>query len=231
MTRVSIFSKVPLDAFSECLNKNINDYNELWKELEATIKKHGLSLPDRSSLEAWERALKDYDGVSLTGDLKYAEKMGGHVFDYAPNPLKLERSHRLARKFGGDRFCVVGMPDISNGNFPGHLKSDPIAVRKRVINQLVDTDFHFSGRVWRAYYVKPEPRKKKAQKAKSKSPNDIKCRVFFFATDGHDLPATEHGAMSIEKLLEWFMPARRNEEQPCLKFFARLALGLLVYSI
>lgn len=228
-------TQLPIDDFSTCLNETQDLYDKLWSSLRLTLKTSQKSLPERSSITAWERASNNYDKVSLTGELKFAEQPGGPIFHFSLKPMKVERSYRLARKFGGDRFCIVGMPGISCGNLPGHLKPDHFAVRDSLVKRLVDTDLCFLGRIWRAFYLKPDS--KKPHRGKQSSFNEIKYRIYFFARDGHDFtnqPSTgekdprrsSHAPMSIETLIDWFMPAKNNQGQTCLKFFSRLALGV-----
>lgn len=199
------------------------------------MKAHDKSLPERCSLMAWERASNHYDGVSLTGDLKYTDQPGAPIFEFELKAMKVEKSYRLARKFGGDRFCVVSMPGVSYENLPGHLKSNHAAVRERIVKRLVDTELCFLGRIWRAFYLKPDA--KKPRRGKQNGFNESKFRLYYFAIDGHDFRTpsltgevdprgNDHAPISIEKLVDWFMPAKNNLGQTCLKFFTRLALGV-----
>lgn len=228
-------TNLPLEVFSTCLNEAHEIYDELWRLLRSIVRAHGMSLPERSSLTAWEKATANYDGVSLTGELQYAEQPGGPIFDFSLKPMKVEKSYRLARRFGGDRFCAIGMPGLSSENLPGYLKPNHSAVRESIIKRLVDTEFCFLGRIWRAFYLKPD--RKKPRGRKQNSFNEPKFRIYFFAQDGHGFgnqPLTGeadprrnfHSPMSIANLIDWFMPAEQNRDQYCLKFFTRLALGL-----
>lgn len=236
VTRVSIHSKLPMTDFSTCLDQIIDDYRELWSSLGSLVKRHAKSLPERSSDSAWNRATRNYDCVSLTGDLKFAEQAGGTIFDFSLKPMKVEKSYRLARNFGGDRFCVLGMPGITNEYLPGYLRGNHIAVYESITNRLGDTCLNLLGRVWRAFYSKPEP-SKKTRRGNQTSLNETKHRLYFFACDGHDFKRdrprgeidprkAQRFPISVDKFLDWFMPFERNRDQPCLKLFARLSLGL-----
>lgn len=230
-----MISKLPMKVFKKCLTSNFDDYETLWSSLITIVRKSGQILPERSSLKAWQRASTDYDGVFLSGDLRFSERQGGPFFEFALKPMKIEKSYRFARRFGGDRFCVIGIPAISVEYLPPFLKEWQIPFREGIIDRLVDTDFHFSGRIWRAFYLKPDNVRK--TRGGNQSSSDIKYRIYFFARDGYgfvrepkvgeaDPRAHEHSPVSIGELIEWFMPANRNLSQTCLKFYARLALGL-----
>lgn len=229
-----MISKLPIDVFIDCLTRKFDDYDKLWSSMITIIRDFGQILPEKSSLKAWQRASTTYDGVFLSGDLRFSERQGGPFFEFALKPMKIEKSYRFARRFGGDRFCVIGIPAISSEYLPCFLKDRHIAFRDGIISRLVDTDFHFAGRIWRAFYLKPENVRKIRRGNQTSS--DIKYRIYFFARDGYDFVrgpkagevdprAHEHSPVSIGELIEWFMPANRNLSQTCLKFYARLALG------
>lgn len=229
-----MISKLPMDAFSTCLKSNFDDYDTLWSALIAIVSDSDKIFLERSSVKAWQRASTNYDGVFLSGDLRFSERQGGPFFEFALKPMKIEKSYRFARKFGGDRFCVVGIPAISSEYLPSFLKNRHIPFRDGIINRLVDTDFHFSGRIWRAFYLKSENVRKIRRGNQTSS--DIKYRIYFFARDGYDFVrepkvgeadprSHEHSPISIGNLIDWFMPVSRNLSQTCLKFYARLALG------
>ena len=63
-------------------------------------------------------------------------------------------------------------------------------------------------------------------------------RIYLFAEDGIGFRhGNKHGdsdprlldrpRMTVREMIEWFLPFQSNLNQPLLKFFARLALGML----
>ena len=228
--RVASSGKLPLVEFSALLEREINDCHELWSSLGTIIDKHGGVRPERTNLELWNKARGNYDGVAFNCNLAFTKKAGKSLFGVRMKPLKMEMSYRLSRKFGGDRFCIVGLPGLSDKELPDYLPGDAANARDEIIKWLVDTDHRFLGRVWRAFYLKPQ-----ATRARKVSP-DIKYRVYMFATDGRDFVSridgvkglgSAHISMTIRELLEWSMPAKPNADQSIMKFFARLALGIV----
>jgi hypothetical protein len=230
---------LPSDLFSCCLTHHIDEYEKLWSSLGSIATAHNAILPEKSSLRAWEMAQNSFENVSLTGDLKFPDHASSSIFQLSFKPLKMEQSYRLARKFGGDRFCIIGIPGIEK--LPPYLKTNSATMRARVVNLLTHTDLVFLGRRWRAFYLKPDFTKKTRRGPQSYF-NDTKYRVYLFARDGDGFsgegadPEQAVGthnrpAMKMEEMLDWFMPFKNNLMQPCLKFFARLALGLIVSSI
>lgn len=235
--RISCQTEIPLHEFVHRLDQRIDDCDCLWSELSTIAEKHALSMPEKCSLAAWKQSEQDFKGVALTGSLNFVDQPGDHIFEFKLNPLKIEPTYRLARKFGHDRFFLLNIPSIHPSDIPQHLRSDPNA-RNAILDWLVHSEHTFLGRKWRAFYVRNESRKKvgpgSAMRAPATKPS---FRVYMFAESGKGLqPNTENGErgpdmldrspMTRKDLIEWFMPAKDNKKQRALKFFARLALGV-----
>ncbi|KAL8817310.1 MAG: hypothetical protein Q9223_003832 [Gallowayella weberi] len=235
LCRVSTQTRIPLEAFSQSMNQTYDDYDALWSKLTAVAKERDSALPGRSSLVAWKQSEESFKGVALTGSLKFIEQPGNQLFEFRLNPLKIERTYRLARQFGYSRFFVLSIPSLDTKNLPLHVRGDPKA-REVIVNWLVKSEHSFLGRRWRAFYVKPEDRK-----AGTTSPvglNHSKFRVYLFAESGNDFQVhhkdgerdpriSNHQPKQRSELIEWLMPAKVNREQRALKFFSRLAIGQL----
>ena len=239
VTRVALFGKLPVSTFSRCLCEKIDEYGKLWSSMAAVVKTQNALLPEKCSQRAWEKAQKSFDDVHLAGDWKFPDRVDNSIFQFSLKPLQVALSYRLARKFGSDRFCIVGMPGLER--LPPYLKIDPAIIQRRIVNLLSQTDVGFLGRRWRAFYLKRESAKK-TRSPSTLSFNDIKYRVYFFARDGdhfqregseseQDGGNHHRSKMEIDEILNWFMPFKNNLNQPCLKFFARLALGLILFPL
>ena len=234
--RVARACDMPFTAFTELFQQSTDDYERLWMSLTAIAKEHKRNMPERSRPAAWKKAATDFSCVGLSGDLKFSSRPGQPLFDFKLKPLQVQSSYRLSRKYGGDRFCVITMPAIEPNDLPTYLKDFHSAFRLALITWLGDTDHFFLGRTWRAFYCKPESGKKsegRGQKLLAKTG----FRIFFFAVDGkgfqQGLPRGEldprklnHITTTLPKMISWFMPAKENQKQPCLKSFARLALAV-----
>jgi len=207
----------------------------MWSALCRVIKDAKAQAPERSSPVAWRRAEQAFEGVAISGKLAFREQPGGPVFEFKLNPLKLESSHRFSRKFGSDRFCVITIPGLSPDNLPADLKSDHDAARDCIIEWLVDTEHQFLGRKWRAFFPKADTAKRRLKLSRAAF-NGPKNRIYFFAEDGvgfrqeahtgeQDPRRPSHVRMTVEQLIQWFMPLILNQNEFSLKLFARLALG------
>ena len=193
-------------------------------------------MPERSNVVAWKRAETSYDCVSLSGGLKFAERADQHLLDFHLNPMKLESSYRLSRKFGGDRFCVMSVPGFEASDLPKQLKGSQEKVRAALVKWFVSTELQFLGRKWRAFYVKTDSRKKKKTAFKGQKSSKPGFRVFLFAENGkdfskgatgeHDPRKVHHQPMTVSAMIEWFMSAKENLDQTCLKLYSRLALAV-----
>ena len=231
--RVASTCKLDLSNFLISFNSTFESYDSLWSSLTSIAKAHGAHIPERSSLAAWDRAGLKFEGVALTGKLKFLDQQKGPCLEFHLNPLKLEPSYRLSRRFGGDRFCVLGIPGLGPESLPSYLKKYHVSARDAITNWLVSTHHKVLGRTWRAFYTKPDASKKKGIR---NSMTDSRYRIYFFAEDGVgfrdggrpgevDPRFPDRPRTTVEQMLEWFMPFKANLDQPSLKFFARLALG------
>ena len=234
LCRISTQTRIPLEAFEYAYAQAFDDYETLWSKLAVTAKQRGSPLPERSSSVAWKHSEQKFKGVALTGSLKFLERPSEGVFEFKLNPLRTEPTYRLARKFGQDRFFVLSIPSLELKDLPPYIRSDPNA-RRSIVDWLVQSEHSFLGRTWRAFYVKPESNRK-AGLSSSITLNESGFRIYLFAEFCYDFlvgaksgekdPRTlDHGPMELKKMVDWFMPAKVNRNQPALKLFARFAIG------
>ncbi|KAL8905139.1 MAG: hypothetical protein Q9171_006787 [Xanthocarpia ochracea] len=235
LCRVSTQTRIPLEALEYACAQAFDNYETLWSKLAVTAKQHGSPLPERSSSVAWKHSEQGFKGVALTGSLKFLERPSEGVFEFKLNPLRTEPTYRLARKYGQDRFFVLSIPSLESKDLPPHIRSDPNA-RRSIVDWLVQSEHSFLGRTWRAFYVKPEG-SRKAGLSSLITLNESSFRIYLFAESGYDFlvgaksgekdPRTlDHAPMELKKMVDWFIPAKVNRNQPALKFFARFAIGL-----
>lgn len=212
----------------------------MWSALRQVFKDARAQLPEKSNSVAWDRADQKYEGVAFSGRLTFSEQPDGPIFDFRLNPLKLESSYRLSRKFGSDRFCVITLPGLGSDDMPTHLRSDHVVIRDYIIRSLANSEHYFLGRKWRVFFTKPSAPKKRMKLSRGVF-NDAKYRAYFFAVDGagfrseghtgeQDPRRPPHQRMTVEQLIQWFMPLKLNQQQLSLKLFARLTLGNGLYS-
>ena len=233
ITRVASACQLPISLFLNCFESTFASYDSLWSSLSSIARAHRTQVPERSSLAAWDRAGSDFEGVELSGKLTWLDQQKGPCLNFQLSPLKLDTSYRLSRKFGSDRFFVVGMPKLDPGYLPSYLKTNHTSALEAITRWLVDTNHNFLRRTWRAFNARMD----KKIRARDKKRENL-CRIHLFAEDGVGFRDAERSGeadprfldrprMAVGDMIEWFMPFKANLKQPSLKFFARLALGLI----
>lgn len=162
--------------------------------------------------------------VILTASLDYSPSQAGPLFLLRLHPLKLDKSSRLNRRFGSDRFFEILIPSPHNRKAPKILK-DSVAV-DTVIHWLTRERHSFLGRRWAAFFTSDGDYRKPVKDVRTTS-GDVepvrKERIHLFAESGRHVSP---GVSSVEQMLDWLLQFKRNEDQPFLKLFSRIQLGL-----
>ncbi|UKZ77085.1 hypothetical protein TrVFT333_004803 [Trichoderma virens FT-333] len=246
ITRAALFCDVPLDQFDLLYEPNDSWHDQ--SNLRDTISSHvlfrGKSLPQSSDSVAWQTALGDFQTkiktVTLSAELVYNQASTGPLYSLRLHPLKLELGHRLARRFGADRFLEITIPSPSSSRDeePSILKQDPRSLEK-IVNWLTKSRHYFLGRTWKPFYV----RSVKGKRISGTTRSAALERVYFFACDANTfrpsapdgisplaeaLETERRSKMNLSGLLKWAIGIdnERNSEQPVTKLFSRLALSL-----
>ena len=193
-------------------------------------------MPERSQDAAWRKAGVGFSEVALSGKITFTGLEQGPLLQFRMNPLRTERSYRLARKYGSDRFLVVSFPMISQEKLPKALQGDFLEARKEILQWLVERPHNILGRRWRAFFPKAEQTKKERLFG-SALPREASFRVYMFAESGIgfrpniyagelDTRLNEHKEVSVADMIRWFMPLDKNRDQSALKLFSRLKLAV-----
>ncbi|TVY90655.1 RNA-dependent RNA polymerase [Lachnellula willkommii] len=209
-------------------NHVLENYDKLWNFLASLDILKDKVLPEKSSLEAWDVAVDDYQkgshGVVLAGSLRFNPESTGPFFCFQLKPLKLDRSHRIGRRLGHSRFLEIDMPCL---------------LTQRVVWDWFWHQQHvLFGYSWKPFFVKDvESRSPKVEKSRPIEREDDLHRVYFFAVAGRGLkkvsdplqtpPETQKQLeIPIGNLLDMIRPFQENTAQPYLKLFARTSLAL-----
>ena len=217
------------------------NWESLCQAVRETAREVNTPAPLPSSSLAWAAAsgsFQDSQGqtVILSGSLTWADAKKKNIFEFQLKPLRLEKSCRLHRRFGADRFLVVSMPYFTR--LPTHLrnksKSDGVSYSKQISNWLAQSTHRICGREWRSFFLE-------ADKKKSKD-HQKGLKVYLFAVDGIDFglpgpvigafPDTEwrygrkHSPMPVRQLLQWHLHPSEHLRSTDLKLFSRFSLGL-----
>ncbi|EHK15310.1 uncharacterized protein TRIVIDRAFT_122493, partial [Trichoderma virens Gv29-8] len=246
ITRAALYCDVPLDQFDLLYEPNDGwrDQSNLRDTISSHALFHGKSLPQSSDSVAWQTALGDFQTkfktVTLSAELVYNQASTGPLYSLRLHPLKLELGHRLARRFGADRFLEITIPSPSSrrDEVPSILKEDPRSLEK-IVNWLTKSRHYFLGRTWKPFYV----RSVKGKRISGTTRSAALERVYFFACDANTfrpsapdgisplaeaLETERRSKMNLSGLLKWAIGIDNecNSEQPVTKLFSRLALSL-----
>lgn len=245
--RVLLHCRIDSRYFGLEYDENWNDQNQLWRILQSDTTLIGKVLPEKSSAAAWGAALSGFrvhkQAVTLVAHLTPSTGSTGSFFQVQLQPLKIDATHRLARRFGSDRFMEVIIPSIDPHNISIVKGYSDEAVR--FIQCWISRSIHpVSGRCWKSFFVRSireTPSRRPTRKSDRVEPEPkqiMKDKFYFFAQDGDDFqtPTTKysykiestvgHMKMSTTQLVEWLLQPAENDDQPSLKLFSRIALGL-----
>jgi hypothetical protein len=214
-------------------NINLDDYSKLWEFLEQLPVLED-KLPEKCAPDIWNSAtdnfIKGFHGIYFSGSLHFDENS---MFSLKLDPMRWDRTHRLGRRFGMDRFLELDIPHLTGSYVP---KSNQLrdVDREIIENWLIDPKTRAAaghsllGRLWKPFFQKPKERKEKKQgstKLYNDEP-DAANRLYFFAIDEFKTQPP----IGIQKLLDSFRPTGLNGHQSFLKLFARTALGKIILS-
>jgi hypothetical protein len=223
-----------------------DDYDILWKSLRDLPALQGKEFPERSERAAWYATQTNFaqgpHSVVLSGSLRFNEtNPTGPFFRLQLQPMKLDLSHRLGRRFGHDRFLELDMPHLAGRFIPKILKELGDPGREMIIEHLVDGTHRLFGRTWKPFHCKPKDSKvRKRDILKDFNEEDSAAtahRVFFFAVDGDGFTIVKdplrdpsdpesHARIDIPTFLNMVRPTRKNTHQSYLKLFSRTSLAL-----
>lgn len=192
----------------------------------------GKSLPPAADSDAWAMAAdgpKDNkQHVVFTASLEFATAKSNCPLRLRLQPLKLDKPHRLGRKYGADRFLELLVPSPDLSNLPSSLKDKPFY--DDLLEWLARRPHAFCGRCYRPFYLKPGGQRTPAKHLHfGPEPKPIYTdRIFFFAENGVDIARCERPSTPIESMMSWALDLKggSNDSQPVLKLFQRLALVL-----
>ncbi|KAF3769514.1 hypothetical protein M406DRAFT_35624 [Cryphonectria parasitica EP155] len=211
-------------------------YDKEWHEQKAlrrALWRHeafqGKAFPEPSMDAAWAASI---DPSTCLFDQQVVYSASLDLIRSVPNvrfsmqPLKLERSHRLARQFGADRFLELLLPSPDSSNLRAYIRDDG-SFFNAVVAWLSD-DHALCGRMWKAFYTKSGG-SRKPQKDLQIGPDPrpvYKDRIFFFAEKSQSDNSFER--VSLLMMLRWALNIRnhKNRSQPALKLFQRISLVL-----
>lgn len=156
-------------------------------------------MPPPSSDTVWETLqTKGWDNGEIHYTLKFDCKPKGTYCRVVPQAIQISKSRRIYRKFGGDRFVSVSVPQAT-----------VYRCQKPVI-EFLQKPLSICGRTFRAFFVK-----------RPQGPSGY--TVHYFATDGLGLESNE---VNLNQLMEWLLSLNNNRKSAASKLWDRISLSL-----
>jgi hypothetical protein len=241
--RVFTYASVPLNGLLIPSSQKWENYDSLWGFLRGLAVLEHRPFPERSSKQAWAACHDNFHhgprGIAMTGSLRYQNpKSPGPLFRFQLEPLRLEQTNRLRRRFGNDRFLELDIPNFTGRRVPKLLRD--CRNGKSIVIEWLFQDMHpLFGRFWIPFCTRPKEgkeRKLESTEHQSELDNGAAHRIYCFAVhgigfdDNHGTPRESEtvetrSAMSVDALLNWIRPTWENRDQSYLKLFARTPLG------
>lgn len=246
ITRAALHCGVKLDTLDM-------PYDDTWlnpAEFHNALKAHpdfrDKTLPARCDDTAWRAAFSSFrhsgHSVTMVIEASYNYEKNGPLYKLALKPLTLERSHRLARRFGADRFMEVLVPSPTSKDKPEVLKRGHKT--DELIRLLSQSEHILLGRIWRSFFTtdKKVTEKRESPMGPHKKDHFLE-RLYLFAVDGDPfdlgipsgIPPKEEATntlyrtkMPIADFLEWAIAPSHdvNKKQTTLKLFSRISLSM-----
>lgn len=140
------------------------------------------------------------------------------LFKLRLNPVAYnEKSNRLVRKFGPDRFLKVMVPSASQIKTLTGGQLNEECYESQILKWLNTPGKRLLGCRWVAFFNKPA---KFTQKQKKRYRRESGREVMFFAEEGPGLET-----MTREVVLNWFLDMRLNADMSSCKAYARIEMG------
>lgn len=222
--------KVNLDSATLAYSPQWTDQKILRGTLSEAFR--GKSLPAASDSDAWAMANNGtsdkYSHVVFTASLEFSSTNSENPLQLRLQPLKLDKPHRLGRKYGADRFLELLVPSPDTSNLPWSMKDKPFY--DELVNWLTQDPHAFCGRNYRSFYLKSGGQRKPLRYLQfGPEPKPVYTdRVYLFAENGIDIAKDQQQSVPVESMISWALDLEggRNDSQPVLKLFQRLALVL-----
>jgi hypothetical protein len=177
--------------------------------------------------EFWANILADRDDALtcvLRGTISFNNTNKGPLIQTKLDPVRWEnKSTRVERRFGSDRFLVLTAPSFTR-NLPRHIVGQDQEESRRVAwEEWLGEPKFFMGRQWVIYSIEDidHDKIKRARSAKNAGGNVPIKEFFLFATKG---VGTDE-EISTFSFLNWMFPFKENAAQPVCKVAARFTLS------
>jgi hypothetical protein len=192
-----------------------SDPEAFWRFIELNTNIPHVKLRESSRL--WQASKRQFDGYTFKGNITLNTGLEGPLLSLKLLPVQADKSCRLQRMFGSDRFLYLNSPLFNSSKSARLVAADMQQVRSQWLKWLL-AEHSFLGRKWRAFHIED------VKRAKTTRRKDVvhDKRIVLFATEGCGIERP----CSIGSMLNQFLPFATNENQGFCKAFTRIDLGL-----
>lgn len=139
-------------------------YEGIWQMLRKCPPLQGRRFPEKTSEEVWAALIvgdcSGGHGVTMCGSFHY-HKSSTSLFRFQLEPLRLEESYRMSRRFGSDRFIEISIPDvIVDKRGPKILQNVGRKSKDVIVDWMLDEMHHLVGRIWKPFGQKSIKRRR-----------------------------------------------------------------------
>ncbi|KAG9191956.1 hypothetical protein G6011_10690 [Alternaria panax] len=215
--RLAIEYSVPLQHLVRGMNAYTisSDSETFWRFIE---EHHDVpSVKVRESSRLWQAAKRKFDGYTFKGHISFSLKDTGPIVYLTLLPVQADKSCRLQRMFGSDRFLYLLAP-VFNSSKTNRFNADQVQQVRSQWQAWLLTEHSFLGRKWRVFHIED------LKKSKTSRRKDVvhDKRIVLFATEGCGIEQP----CSVGQMMHQFLPFDANRNQGFCKAFARIELGL-----
>ncbi|USP80322.1 hypothetical protein yc1106_07596 [Curvularia clavata] len=171
------------------------------------------AVKSRYSSHLWQAEKQQFDGYTFKANITLNSKQTGPPLYLNSLTVQRDKSCRLQRMFGSDRFLYVRSPNFASSKCRRFVQEQKKQIQKQW-EKWLHKEHTFLGRKWRVFHVE------NLKKVNKDAEHDM--RIVLFATEGADIDQP----YTIGQMLNKFLPMRLNHKQLLCKVFARIDLGL-----
>ncbi|EUC37737.1 hypothetical protein COCCADRAFT_1400 [Bipolaris zeicola 26-R-13] len=218
--RIALEYSIPLRSIADVVDDSniFTDPQTFWHSIDCHFKSLGRpTVKSRESNRLWQVVNREMDGFTFKGKLTFSSRRADPIMRLRLLPIQEEKSCRLQRMFGSDRFLYLDLPEFNSSKIDDFTYDDMVKIRKKWQEWLL-TKHSFLGRKWRVFHVDTIKRKRKSHREDMLHDK----RIILFATEGAGIKQP----YTIGEMLNKFLPIDLNKDKSFCKAFARIDLGL-----
>ncbi|RAR14531.1 rna-directed rna polymerase 2 [Stemphylium lycopersici] len=207
--------KIALSAATRSLPANSEAF---WDSIDGYLRKANKpTVRMRDTNRFWQAEKQHFDGFTFKGKIVLSPKQTGPIMCLNSLAIQADRSCRLERMFGSDRFLYLDFPKFEASKSIRQNMAEMQQIQTQ-FQEWLQGEHSFLGRKWRPFHIENLKRSKISRRGEGEHDK----RIVLFATEGLCM---EH-PYTVGQMLNKFLPLDTNQHQGFCKASARIELGL-----